>query len=114
MTNGQYDLGIIQGSTFNVTLTLTNDVDGSYINLSGYNVTGQMRSYYRSNNVLLGLSPTIYSAISGMININISGSQTASLPVGMFPFDIEIYNSDESSVLKPIRGYAQISPEVTR
>jgi len=112
-----YTLNLIQGNSTTLRITAT-DQNGTAINLSGQNVRGQVRYTYGSTGVLLDLHPTIYSAVSGIVQINISGSQTANLPVGTFPYDLEsaVTGSDgsETSVCKFLRGYAEISPETTR
>jgi hypothetical protein len=110
-----YNLSIIQGSTFNTRLNITNS-DGSYFNLENYVPTGQIRYSYGSTGVLLALRPTVYSTTSGILNLNISGSQTSSIPCGVFPYDIEIFTTGQSTenILKPIAGYINCSPEVTR
>ena len=110
-----YNLNIIQGSTFNTRLNITNS-DGSAFLLDNYVPTGQIRASYGSNGILLSLKPTIYSSISGILNLTISGSETQNLPCGLFPYDIEIYTTGQSTenILKPIGGYVNVSPEITR
>lgn len=109
-----YNLCIAQGSQFSVR-TYAQNSDGSYINLSGFNARGQVRYNFSSTGVLLNLNPVVHpSYISGIVDINISGSQTTGIPCTESPYDIEIFNSDESCVVKILRGYASFSPEVTR
>jgi hypothetical protein len=109
-----YNLQICQGSTFSIRTFATNS-NGTYINLSGYSARGQVRSRFSDSGILLNLNPTVdTSYISGIVNISISGSQTTGINCGVFPYDCEIYNIDESSVIKILRGYAEISSEITR
>lgn len=108
-----YNLSISQGDTFATLLSLTNS-DGSILDLTDYVASGQARYSYSSTGVLLTLKPTIYSAVSGIIRLVISGSESASLPCSVVPYDIEIFNTGDSTTLKPIRGYMEIGVEVTR
>jgi hypothetical protein len=113
MTN--YNLEVIQGSTFSTILSLTNS-DGSIISLANYVPTGQIRYSYGSSTVLLSLKPTIYSITGGQISLIISGSESSNLPCGQFPYDIEIFTTglSDETILKPILGYCSIFPEITR
>ncbi len=110
-----YNLNIIQGSTYNTRLNISNS-DGSVFLLDNYVASGQIRYSYGYNNILLTLKPTVYSTISGILNLTISGSESSTLPYGIFPYDIEIRTTGQSTenILKPIAGYVNVAPEVTR
>lgn len=110
-----YNLIAYQGSDISFRVTLV-DENRSPIDLDGSLVRGQVRASYGSTGVLLDLNPTIYNPPeSGIISINISGSQASSLPIGQFVYDIEKYPSGSSGeTLKVLRGYFSILPEVTR
>jgi hypothetical protein len=112
-----YTLSLVQGNSSTINVIASNSA-GTPIILSGYNVRGQIRSSFSSTGILLDLSPTIYSAVSGIVQMNISGSLTASLPVGTFPYDLEAIvtgaGGSEISVTKFLKGYCEISPETTR
>ncbi len=107
-----YNLEITQGDSFILNVNATNS-DGSYINLSGYGVRGQIRYQYSSTNVMMDLQPVIASQASGLISINVPGTGTAALKVGVFPYDVEITGSN-NYCLKYLRGYALVGAEVTR
>ncbi len=116
-----YNFSVTQGSEVNVRLTITND--GSAVNLSGYNVRGKVKSKYGDTGSLVDLDPTIFTGVegaaypSGYVDIYLSGSQTASLPVTQAVYDLERYvtgaNGDETSVIKMLAGKFTIDPEVT-
>ena len=72
------------------------------------------------------MGPTVVSGTngsgyaSGLIDVFISGSQTASLPVGTHVYDIERYTEEqvggsvvEPSIIKLMKGKFIVSPEVT-
>ena len=107
-----YTLEIIQGSSFNILLTAKNQ-NGTAINLTNYNLRGYIKNLYSNTGYLINLNPTIYSAVSGIVQINLSGSQTALLPVSQAVYDLEAATTGETSVIKLIRGYANINPEVS-
>ena len=111
-----YNLDIIQGSTFSAQLSVKNS-DGTAVDLNGYNVRGHIKYNYGTAATLLDLAPSInttapYTAASGIINVNLSAIQTASLPVIMGVYDIETYNNTE--VNKVLDGKVKIHPEVTK
>jgi hypothetical protein len=106
-----YDLEIIQGDTYSINVVAKN-TDGSYMNLSGYNISGSIKFRYSDNNNLLPILPTVVSAESGIFNINLSYTDTKSLPITRAVYDVEAEISGSSTKL--LKGYANIYPEVTR
>lgn len=112
MATTTYDLDIIAGSSANFLVTAT-DQNSAAINLSGYNVRGAMKYQFSTSSYLLNFSPTIYSAVSGIVQIFLSGSQTSGLKAGSYPYEIEAASSGEVTVTKFLRGYANIYPECT-
>ena len=123
-----YDLNITQGSSFNVRLT-TKDSNGNALNLSGYHVSGFIRNKYSDAAGLLSLAPSIVSGqsvptdstnwqndaiFSGLIDVNLTATSTAALPITQALYDIEIYlDNAETSVFKILNGKANIYPEAT-
>lgn len=108
-----YNISVNQGESFNLDASLINS-SGSSMNLSGYYLRGQVRYSYGSTGVLLDLNPSITNATGGLININLTPSQTASLPITIAVYDIESYVSGDSTVSRVLNGFFSISPEVTR
>jgi len=122
-----YNFSVTQGSEVNVRLNITND--GSAVNLAGYNVRGKVKGKYGDTGALVDLDPTIVTGTqteayplgdgfqSGFVDIYLSGSQTATLPVTQAVYDLERYvtgnNSTETSVIKMLAGKFTINPEVT-
>lgn len=108
-----YDISLTQGEDFNLTATLKNS-DGTNMNLSGYNVRGKVKYNYGSDTYLLDLDPQIYSSASGIITVNLTAAETASLPITVAFYDIEKYTSGDNSVNKVLNGKMTICPEVTK
>jgi len=111
----RYNISGIQGDYIQLTLNIK-DTTGSAINLSGYQVRGQVRASYGSDIVILDLQPTITSNISGIININIPSTGSSATPVNEYVYDIERYPSGDVSgnSIKLLMGKFSILPEVTR
>lgn len=112
-----YNLDVIQGSTFSAQL-FAKDENGTAINLTSYSVRGVMKYNYGTGIALVNLSPSVnttspYTAVSGVIDVSISAANTASLPVTIGVYDIEMYNNDETEVKKLLDGRIKVYPEVT-
>jgi N-acyl-D-aspartate/D-glutamate deacylase len=111
----RYNISGIQGDFIQLTLNIK-DATGSAINLSGFEVRGQVRASYGSDIVILDLQPNITSNISGTIGINIPSTGSAATPVNEYVYDIERYPSGNVSgnSIKLLMGKFSILPEVTR
>ena len=107
----QYDISIEQGSSFNLSLT-AKDSAGTPLNLSGYAARGGIKYGYGSTGYLVSLTPIISSPASGVISISLTATQTSSLPVTKGVYDVEVFSSGDYT-FKAIRGYVDVSPEVT-
>jgi hypothetical protein len=110
-----YNITGYQGDYLQLTLNVK-DSNGSPLNLSGYQVRGQVRTSYGATGVLLDLNPTITNSISGTIAININSYISQDLPVSDHIYDIERYPSGipTGNTIKLMRGKFSILPEVTR
>lgn len=118
-----YNIEAIQGDVLNLTL-IVRDSYGNNINLSGYDIRGQVRygyGYTGVSGLLLQFNPVLYSGTygeylpSGIIFINVGSYLTQNLPVGSFVYDIERYTASNLSgdAVKLLRGKFIVSPEVT-
>ena len=63
-----YNISITQGQNYDLIAGITN-ASGQPVNISGYNVRGQVRYSYGSTGIMLNLAPDIISATSGIIQI---------------------------------------------
>lgn len=110
-----YNITGSQGDYIELSLNAV-DSNGSIINLSGYEVRGQVRASYGSTGIILDLQPTITNDLSGIILINISSTGMAVLPVNDYVYDIEKYPSGNplGNAIKILKGKFFVSPEVTR
>lgn len=111
-----YNITGYQGDYIQLTLNIK-DSNGSAVNLSGYQVRGQVRASYGSTGILLDLNPTISgNGTSGIVSININSYISEDLPVSEHVYDIERYPSgiETGDSIKLMRGKFTILPEVTR
>lgn len=106
-----YNISAIQGNTLLLNVT-ANDSAGNPINLSGYSVRGYVKYNYSNTGILLNLNPTITSYVGGSVNISGNASDISNMPVGIFVYDLEAYNSGEY-VTKFLKGYFSVDPEAT-
>ena len=118
----QVDFNITQGSTFDVRITINGD-DGSPTDFTSSSLRGYAKAHYYSSGTLVDLSPTIVTGnngegyVSGLVDILLTASQTASLPVTQGVYDIEqIVTGSDGSVTEVNRilfGKINVSPEAT-
>ena len=108
-----YNISITQGENYDLVAGITN-ASGQAVNISGYNLRGQVRYSYGSTGILLNLEPEIVSSVSGIFQINLTPSETASLPTTVAVYDIEKYSENDVVVNKILNGTFTINPEVTR
>ena len=119
--DSSYNFSIKQGSEFNVRLTITEL--SVPVNLSGFLVRSNVKLRYGDTGTLIDLKPTVVSGTtgelypSGYVDIYLSGSETAALPVAEAVYDLERYvtgsEGDETAVIKMLAGKFTINPEVT-
>ncbi len=114
-----YNFSGTQGSQLSVRLKLQ-DAAGDPINLSGSSVSGVVKYRYSSTSPLVNLDPVIVSGTngslysSGYVDVYLTASQTAALPVGEFVYDIEKYPTTNSeAVEKILAGDFSVSPQAT-
>jgi hypothetical protein len=107
-----YNINLVAGNTLLLSVTAS-DSNGNPINLSGYSARGHVKYNYGDTGILLDLNPQIHSSYtSGLVNISGAATQTALLPVGKFPYNLEI-ESTGGYVTKFLRGYISVDPETT-
>lgn len=105
------NLVIDQGSTYSVTLNLTDD-NGDPLLLNGYVANAQMRKWYTSSNSVT-LAASINVA-SGTVTLALSSNQTALLTAGRYVYDVELTEISTNSISRIIEGIITVTPNVTR
>jgi len=120
---GSHHINAIQGDHLQINLKVR-DINCNPINLSGYDVRGEVRysyGYTGASGLLLDLNPVVYSGIggsyypSGVINIDIDSVTMAKMPVGIFVYDIERFpeSMPTGNCIKLLKGKFIVSPEAT-
>lgn len=106
------NLTINTGTDFSQIFTLESGSTNSALNLSGYEISSQMRKHPGATGVTTFTS-TIYSAANGQIKIGLSTTQTANLKPGRYVYDVVI--TDTSDVVsRVVEGMVLVSQGVTR
>jgi hypothetical protein len=106
------NLSIDQGTTYSVTITVTDDT-GSARDLTGYTGRAMMkRSYYTNSNVQFAVD--ILNPDEGEIVLSLTDTQTSSLRAGRYVYDLELVANATSSVERIVEGIVTVYPEVTK
>lgn len=104
------NLVIDQGSTYSVTLDLT-DENGDVIDLNGYVANSQIRKWYTSSTPSASFTTSI-NAASGELTLSLTANQTSNLVAGRYVYDVEITQSDVVSRI--VEGIVTVTPQVTK
>lgn len=106
-----YDISLYQGQTFSLSLTLKDSL-GVPMNLSGYSISSYIKTNYSDTAKLCDLNAVISNAASGIVTLNIPATTTASLPVNLSFYDLEMSDIG-GTVTKVLAGKVSVYPEVT-
>ena len=98
-----------QGTTFNMTVNLTND-DLSAKNLASYSVTSQMRKSYDATTFTNFTTAKVDA--TGQITLSLTATQTAAVKAGRYVYDVEIASGVET--LRVLEGLVTLTPNVSR
>ena len=116
-----YNISLTQGEDYSLSQTVTGS-NGSAINFSGYSIRGKVRYSYGDyptgvsgyySDALLDLSPSWTSAVSGIVSVSLTPTQTASLPATVALYNIEAYTSGDASVINALKGNVNVAPQVS-
>lgn len=104
------NLVIDQGSTYSVTLDLT-DENGDVLNLNNYTANSQIRKWYTSSTPAATFTTSI-NAASGELELSLTANQTSNLVAGRYVYDVEL---DQNGVISRIvEGIVTVTPQVTK
>lgn len=107
------ELYIDQGTTFNNIINLTDDLTNVPINITGYNIRGQLRRSYYSANPSGNITFSITDAANGEITMSMTDSQTANIKAGRYLFDVETVDTS-NTVSRVLEGIITVTPQITR
>lgn len=106
------DITIDQGSTYTGKIPVVGS-NKLPVDLTGFSARGQIRRSYQSL-TSVDFSTTIDEPVTGEIFISLTPEQTGAMRPGRYVFDVEIYNEDESDVIRVCEGQAEITPRATK
>jgi hypothetical protein len=108
------NLNIDQGSTFSSTINLDNAASGVF-ELNTYQARGKIRKSYRSQ-TYTQFTCTINenSPAQDTITISLTAVQTKKLNAGRYVYDVEIFNSSTSEVIRVLEGQIEILASATQ
>lgn len=112
MAAGKYDIVIDQGADFALELELAQD--GQTIALGNHTATAQLRPTPTSTTLTATFTCTITNASQGKLKMVLPYTVTRDIPAGKYYYDLELFNSNASSMTRLIEGVARVTPNVTR
>ncbi len=104
-----YNFDVTQNSNFNVNV-IARDVNGNYLNLSGYNAVGLVKFRYSDTGYLYNLNPYVDVSYTGGLVV-ISGNIGTGVPFGKYVYDVGIISSGNS--LKILNGFFNINQSIS-
>jgi len=112
MAAGTYDIVIDQGSDFSIQIAIS--ADGSATPIATHSARAQLRPSPTSTTKTADFTCTIVDATNGKLNMQLSNSTTANIASGKYYYDLELVNTQNSTVTRLLQGVARVTPEVTR
>lgn len=107
-----YNINPIQGDDFTLDFTVKNS-NSVAINLSGYEISGLIRSQWSQTGVLAYFTVDVTNTGAGQVRLSIPASTTASIPVGNHLYEVEYTNTISGTSSKFLRGRAACYPELS-
>jgi len=112
MAAGTYDIVIDQGSDFAIQIAISEG--GVATTIQTHSARAQLRPSPTSSTKTADFTCTITDASEGKIKMSLSNSTTASIASGKYYYDLELVNTQNSTVTRLLQGVARVTPEVTR
>lgn len=106
------ELNLDQGTTFETTLSLTND-DATTINVTNYTFNSQIRKSFYSSNAVANITVSIVDAPNGNVKLAMTPANTANIKAGRYLYDVLMTDSTGVKT-RVIEGIITITPRVTR
>ena len=109
------NLLIKTGTTFDQVFTLEDGVSNSPVNLTGFDVSAQMRKHPAAKTGVTTFTASIFDAAGGKIQIGLSTTQTAELKPGRHVYDVITTNTSTPKVMEcVIEGSVLVTKGVTQ
>jgi hypothetical protein len=101
-----------QGADFQTILELA-DVNSDPLDLTNYNVYGQIRRTYKSTS-FIDFTIIKSNALGGEIRIELTAAQTTLMKSGRYVYDIYAFDDSLDKTIKLLEGIFEIIPSVTK
>jgi len=119
-SDGSVDLITVQGKTWKMELTVTDNNDNP-INITGWQVRGQIRKTYKSTEKTADWVCIITDGANGKVTVSLPATTTANIPCGatinepasQYVYDIEAEDTN-GDVVELMRGKLFVKYEVTK
>jgi len=120
-----------QGEHWEINLNLK-DKDNNPIDLTGYNIKGQIRKKYNDPNIIAEFNCDIVDPPNGIIRIYLPPDITSNIPAfftsvdnlnitsmlegitGVYVYDIKIYKPDNTKAMRILEGKIVVDPQVSK
>ena len=107
------NFNIEQGTTFTSDVTVKDNA-GDTFDLTGYSAFGALSKGVSSFYNRTQFTISITTPTTGVLTLDLTADQTASLDEGRYLFDIEIIRASDSTVTRVIEGIITIRPRASR
>ena len=105
------NLVIDQGTTYEVTLNLTDD-NNDALDLQGYTARSQVRKWYTSE---FGTDfETSIDPLLGTVTLKLDAVSTGELSAGRYVYDVELTEDTTGVISRIVEGIVTVTPQVTR
>lgn len=110
------ELNVGQGETFKMLVTIAQDSGSIPLDITNYNITGQIRENYTTDEVAATFTTNkIVPYASGSFTVSLSEDDTLNLTQRRYVYDIKISSgSGVSTTRRILEGPFTVRPAVTR
>lgn len=112
MSAANYNFNLDQGADFALELVMKED--GVIKDLTGYSARAQIRKSKEAATSAASFICTIPLPEEGKIKLDMSNATSAAIAAGVYYYDLEIYTSSDSFVLRLLQGQVTVTREITR
>ena len=112
MAAAYLDLYLDRGSSYNTTITLTDDITGNVVNIANYIINSKIRQSYYSANATETFVCTINDAANGIIGLSLSVANTLNLKPGKYVYDVVAINTANVTA-RILEGKVIVTPFVS-
>jgi hypothetical protein len=108
------ELYIDQGTNFNTTISIQDDLTNLAQNVEGYIIRSQLRRSLLSVNASANLACYVSNAANGEMTISLDSANTSNLRPGTYFYDIKVIDTNNgNNTTRLIEGVIFVTPEIT-